>query len=171
MVMRGLARLHARGEDVIYLIVGRGREEARLRELASELGLEDRVAFAGYVPDGDLPRYYRVCDLFVMPNRVTQGTALEGDIEGFGISFLEANACGKPVIGGRSGGAIEAVEEGVVGVLVDPESEEEIAAAIGTLLEDRSLARRLGENGRRRVEDAFDWRYLARQVEEIARRS
>ena len=167
MVMRGLARLGARGGDAVYLIVGRGREEARLRELASELGLEDRVVFAGYVSDEDLPKYYTVCDLFAMPNRVTRGTALEGDIEGFGISFLEANACGKPVIGGRSGGAIEAVEEGVTGLLVDPESEEEIAEAIGTLLEDRSLARRLGENGRRRVEEAFDWRYLARQIEEI----
>ena len=167
MVIRALARLGDLARDVVYLVVGKGREEPRLRRLASELGVEDRVVFVGYVPDEDLPRYYALCDVFVMPNRITKGTDLAGDIEGFGISFLEANACGKPVIGGRSGGATEAVMEGVTGLLVDPESEEEIAGAIGRLLEDRSLADRLGENGRRRVEEAFDWRHLAKQVEKI----
>ena len=102
-----------------------------------------------------------------MPNRITEGTALSGDIEGFGISFIEANACGKPVIGGRSGGATEAIQEGITGLLVDPTSVKELADAVEHLSKDRELAERLGRQGRERVERSFDWQYLAQQLEEI----
>lgn len=172
MVMRALRKVteqrKADGgrEEVVYLIVGRGQEEKRLRRLASELGLEDKVIFAGYVLDAELPRYYNVCDVFVMPNRITQETSLAGDLEGFGISFLEAGACGKPVVAGRSGGVEEAVRDGVTGLLVDPNSEEEIAEAILRLLEDRAWAQELGKQGRRRAE-TLSWQKLAEQVAEI----
>lgn len=166
-VLRALAALGAEGERLAYLIVGKGREEARLRRLADDLGLHDRVIFAGYVPDADLPRYYTLCAVFVMPNRTTTQTALAGDIEGFGISFIEASACGKPVIAGRSGGASEAVVDEETGLLVDPESPDAVAAALLRVLRDPDLARRLGEAGRRRVEAEYDWRRLAKRVEEI----
>jgi phosphatidylinositol alpha-1,6-mannosyltransferase len=166
-VMRAIARERERLGEAVYLIVGTGREEGRLRNLAKELGLEDRVIFVGYVPDGELPGYYTLCDLFVMPNRVTEGTSLAGDVEGFGITFIEAAACGKPSIGGRSGGAVEAIVDGETGFLVDPLSVEEVASAIVRLLEDHELRERLGRKGRERVERMFDWRIVARQVEEI----
>lgn len=166
MVMRALRRVTKKVEDVVYLIVGRGQEEERLRRLASKLGLEDKVIFAGYVPDAELPRYYNVSDVFVMPNRITQETPLAGDVEGFGISFLEAGACGKPVVAGRSGGAEEAVSDEATGLLVDPNSEEEIAEAIVRLLEDRAWAQGLGEQGRRRAEMS-SWQNLAEQLVEI----
>ena len=165
VVLRALARLDA--PDVVYLIAGRGREEARLRALAGACGVADRVRFAGFIPEADLAGVYNLCDVFAMPNRVTEGTALAGDVEGFGISFVEAGACGKPVVAGRSGGAVEAVLDGETGLLVDPRSDQETAEAIQRLLEDPAEARRLGEAGRRRAEALFDWDALARQVEAI----
>ena len=164
-VLEALALL---GDDrIVYLIAGTGREEDRLRRLAAELGLEDQVRFLGFVPDSDLPTVYGLCDLFVMPNRVTEETRLEGDIEGFGITFIEAGACGKPAIAGRSGGATEAVIDGETGILVDPHAAREIAAAIRKLLDDAELAGRMGRRARQRAKAEFDWRILARQVEEI----
>jgi len=160
-VLRALATL----PDAVYLIVGRGREEARLRALASACGVADRVRFAGFVPDADLAAVYNLCDVFAMPNRMTEGTALTGDIEGFGISFVEAGACGKPVVAGRSGGAVEAVVDGQTGLLVDPHSDREVAEALRRLLKDPAEARRLGEAGRRRAETLFDWEALAGQIE------
>ncbi len=165
MVLRALARL--KRPEIVYLIGGTGREEGRLRALTAQLGLQDCVQFLGFVPDEDLPKIYNLCDVFVMPNRVTEGTALAGDIEGFGITFIEAGACGKPVIAGRSGGAVEAVSDGRTGLLVDPRSEEEIAGAIQRLLDDPRLAQTLGKQARQRIEREFDWRILARQVEDI----
>ena len=121
----------------------------------------------GFVPDADLPSLYNLCDVFVMPNRVTEGTLLQGDIEGFGISFLEAGACEKPVVAGRSGGAVEAVLHNRTGLLVDPRSEADVAGALQRLLDDPELAQTLGRQARQRIEREFDWRILARQVEEI----
>lgn len=166
-VIHALASLMEDIPDLVYLIAGKGREEARLRQLSIDMGVGERVLFAGYVPDEDLPDYYNLCDIFVMPNRVTTDTVLAGDIEGFGITFVEAGACGKPVIAGRSGGAVEAVVDGETGLLVDSRSPEAVAEAIRCLLQDRTLADRLGEAGRRRIEAVYDWRLLAKQVEEI----
>lgn len=166
-VIRALARLRATHPDLVYLIAGRGREEPRLRALAESCGVADRVRFAGFVPDADLPAIYALCDIFAMPNRTTEGTALAGDIEGFGISFVEAGACGRPVIAGRSGGAVEAVLDGQTGLLVDPLSDGQVAEALRRLLDDPGLARRLGEAGRRRAEALFDWDLLAKQIEAI----
>jgi len=154
-------------QDVVYLIGGTGREESRLRQITADLNLEDRVHFLGFVPDEDLPTLYNLCDVFVMPNRVTEGTALAGDIEGFGITFIEAGACEKPVIAGRSGGAVEAVMDGKTGILVDPTSDQEIANAILQFLNDPQLANQMGQQARKRIQKELDWRILTKLVEEI----
>ncbi|HIE03839.1 MAG TPA: glycosyltransferase, partial [Candidatus Latescibacteria bacterium] len=121
----------------------------------------------GFVPDEELPAHYNLCDVFVLPNRETEESDyLRGDYEGFGIVFLEAGACAKPVIGGRSGGVEEAVVDGVTGLLADPRSTEEVADGVIQLLEDRELARRLGQEGRRRAQE-FDWGKLSAKVREI----
>ena len=164
MVLQALANLP---EDVVYLIGGRGREEERLRQIAADLGVDHRTHFLGFVPDDDLPTLYNLCDVFVMPNRITQGTALEGDIEGFGITFIEAGSCEKPVIAGRSGGAVEAVLDGETGLLVDPESVSEITETIVKCLEDPALSQKLGSQARQRIQRELDWNILARLVEEI----
>jgi len=154
--------------EIRYLIVGKGREDLRLRALAEQLGVQREVLFVGYVPDEELPSYYNLCDLFVLPNRETVNTQmLQGDYEGFGIVFLEAAACGKPVIAGRSGGTFEAVVDEVTGLLVDPHSHENLAQAITRLLNNVGQAREFGLNGRARVEREFEWRGLAQLFKKI----
>ncbi len=154
-VIRALPAVLRRVPDAVYLVVGGGPEEARLRALASELGVADHIRWVGSIPNSRTVDFYHASDLFVMPNRRMPN----GDIEGFGLVFLEANACGKPVIGGRSGGAVDAIEEGVSGFLVDPMSSDEIANRLISLLTDQDLAARLGQGGRKRVESEFTWRH------------
>ena len=99
----------------------------------------------GEVADSDLSDYYALCDIFIMPNR-EEGA---GDVEGFGIVFLEAGWMGKPVIGGRSGGVPDAVKDGETGLLVDGRSVPEIEEAVARLLSDPALARSMGDKGRK----------------------
>lgn len=148
MVIQALPHVREAAGPLRYLIVGRGREERRLRLLANSLGCSQEVIFAGYVPESELPSVYAGCDVFVMPSRALP----HGDFEGFGIVFLEAGACGKPVIGGRSGGVPEAVIDGVTGVLVNPTDVGEIADALARILLDHHEAARLGAQGRLRAE-------------------
>ena len=161
-VLEALPLILQRVPEAVYVIVGSGPDEERLRGLAHAHGVAERVIFAVTVSDEDLPAYYNGADLLVMPNR-EEG----GDVEGFGIVFLEANGCGKPVIGGRSGGAVDAIADGESGYLVDPYSPQAIAEAVMRLLTDPVLARRMGEAGRERAQREFSWEQAARQVEAL----
>lgn len=168
MVIRAMAHLIKRFPDIVYMIVGKGREEQRLKNLANNLKLQDRVIFTGFVADESLPDYYNLCDVFVLPNRETEShDRLKGDYEGFGVVFLEASACGKPVIAGNSGGSGEAVVDGITGLIVDPRSEVEIVHAIERILADKIFANRLGMAGRNRAEKEFDWQHIAKTMESI----
>jgi len=163
MVIRALPYLLQTVPDVRYIIVGSG-PQATLDHLARELRVRDRVIFAGLVPDDDLPAIYALCDLFVMPSR--QNLA-QHSVEGFGLVYLEANACGKAVVGGRSGGVGDAVQDGVTGLLVDPHDPKDIANAVGILLTNRELARQLGEQGRSRVVKDFTWDTVGKRIQGI----
>lgn len=143
----------------LYVIVGSGPNEPALRRLAADNGVADWVRFAGEVGETELPDYYRAADLFVMPNR-----DINGDVEGFGIVFLEAGASGIPVIGGASGGTADAVAHGTGGFLVDPLDVDDIASHVIRLLSDRELAARMGVAGRTRVERDYSWERAASQV-------
>jgi phosphatidylinositol alpha-1,6-mannosyltransferase len=145
MTVRAMAKVMAQRQDVHYLVVGDGELREQLQDMVKELGLEKDVTLVGKVSDDELLAYLRTCDLFVMPNR----TLANGDTEGFGLVFREANACHKPVIGGRAGGAVEAVLDGETGLLVDGYNVDEIADAIERLLSDPVLAQRLADNGLR----------------------
>ena len=159
-VLHALAALHGQIPPVRYLIAGRGPMEAELRAAAADLGLAGRVVFAGYVPDDQLNAHYALADVAVMPN-----TAEAGDVEGFGMVFLEANAAGKPVIGGRSGGTAEAVADGVTGFLVADDGE--LRTALSALLNDPALRARMGTAGLRRAREDFDWDTRARLLEGV----
>ena len=168
MVIRAVSHVVKQFPNVVYMIVGKGREEQRLKKLADNLKLQDLVVFAGFVADESLPDYYNLCDVFVLPKRETEShDQLKGDYEGFGVVFLEASACGKPVIAGKSGGSCEAVVDGVTGLMVDPRSESEIAHAIERILADKNFANRLGMAGRNRAEKEFDWQHIAKTMEDI----
>lgn len=163
--IRALPHLVDRHPDLLYLIAGSGPDRERLEALVRERHLQEHVRFLGRVPYEELPLYYNACDLFVMPSRLTPP-----DVEGFGIVFLEANACGRPVIGARTGGIPDAVREGETGLLVPPDTPQALASALDRLLSDTDLAARLGEAGRRRVEEEATWDHIAaRLFEALAR--
>ena len=144
--------VHAAHPDAQLVIVGDGPQRAELQALADASGVADSITLTGSVSDAELLAAYRSASLFVMPNR----TMPDGDTEGFGLVFLEANACGRAVIGGRAGGAVEAVRHGESGLLVNGETVDEIAAAINAVLGDEALRVRL-EAGALRHAQANSW--------------
>jgi phosphatidylinositol alpha-1,6-mannosyltransferase len=162
MVIRALRRLREAVLEVTYLIVGEGPCRVALEKLTRQLGVHDRVVFAGRVPTEELPQIYAISDVFVMPSleRVD-----ECDVEGFGIVFLEASACAKPVVGSRSGGIPDAVREGITGLLVNGEDPDEIAAALARILSDHDLAVRFGQQGREWISKNFGWSRTAEKVQ------
>jgi phosphatidylinositol alpha-1,6-mannosyltransferase len=158
-VISALPKILDRLPAVEYVIVGTGSEERRLRRLAEEMGVASAVRFVGSVPHHATRTYYEQCDVFVHPNRELDN----GEVEGFGIVFLEAGAAGVPVIGGDSGGTPDAIQNGITGFLVDPNSVEEIAERVISLLEDQSLRLRMGQAGR--VWAArFSWQTAAEKI-------
>ena len=161
-VLKALAILKEQGLAPNYTIVGQGPEEMRLRQMAQVLGLESQVEFTGFVPDNQLAAIYTSCDIFVMASREIPGRL--DLVEGFGISFLEASASGLPVVAGNSGGISDAVQNGKTGLLVNPDSPEDIAFAIKRLLTDEDFARQLGNEGRRWTETQMSWEHVAKRM-------
>lgn len=158
-VIKALPRLLPRYPHLCFVIAGTGEEEQALKTLAREMKLDRQVIFTGRVDHGEILALYHLCDIFILANRV-----LENDIEGFGMVFIEAGAAGKPVIGGNSGGAVEAIQDGTTGYVVDTENIKEISGRLLGLLRDKDLRERLGRNGRLRAR-SFSWPV---QVEKIA---
>jgi len=162
LCIQALALLSRELPHLRYLIVGDGQERVALQNLAVECGVSDRVSFAGEVSADMLATCYAAADIFLLPNR------LDGvDFEGFGIVFLEAAACGLPVIGGASGGVGEAVEHGRTGFLVGGCDAEELAAAIRRLAAAPGLRREMGRAGRQRVVEQFTWEAASNAVKRI----
>ena len=146
-------------KNVKYLIVGGGDYEPKLKRLMYARGLDNRIIFAGEVPNKELPEYYAACDVFVLPSI--------SRLEAFGIVGLEAMASGKPVIISDIPGVREVIEEGVEGLLVEPMNAEDLAEKINILLSDAALRKKMGEHGRRKVEEKFTWDKVVRQIEEV----
>lgn len=161
-VLAALASTPLEGAPARYVVVGEGPERDRLNRMSRELGLADRVDFLGRVDDTTKWAVYELGDLFVMSADDEGGT----DWEGFGIVYLEAAVMGLPAVAGRSGGAPEAVRDGVTGLLVDPRSSDALVGAIAELLGDLETCRRMGEAARSRAESEFSWdRAVARLLE------
>jgi phosphatidyl-myo-inositol dimannoside synthase len=123
-IIQALPAIRLQIPNICYLLVGKGDDRDRIEAMVDELDVRDCVIFAGFVPDEELADYYNLCDLFAMPSKG----------EGFGIVYLEALACGKPTIGGNQDGAIDALCNGELGVLVNPDSIEEIEETIAQIL-------------------------------------
>jgi phosphatidyl-myo-inositol dimannoside synthase len=157
-------RVLARHPRARLLLVGGGPLEPALRRTIAARGLEGSVVLTGAVPAERLPAHYAAGDVFAMPCR-TRRAGL--DVEGLGMVFLEAAACGRPVVAGTSGGAPEAVLDGRTGSVVDPRSEQAVAAAINGLLDDPAAARAMGEAGRRWVEQQWSWSTIAASFDRL----
>ncbi len=161
--IEALSHLCREFSDLLYVVIGNGPEYNHLVRLAASLGLRDRVRFLGQVRENEVVFWYNLCDIFVMfPHPIPDRTDL---IEGFGISFVEAAACSKPVVGCRFGGVTDAVKDGETGLLIEvPLQVPDIVDAIKRLLTCEELRRELGRAGRLRVEKELNWGYVAHQL-------
>lgn len=150
--------------DAVLLCIGgvpswlpKGEYLEYLTRLASKNGLDGKIMFMGSLPQGELPAYYSLSKVFVLPSYY----------EAFPKVIIEAMACGKPVISSRMGGTSDSVEDGVNGFLVSFGSTRGIADAIITLLQDEALSRRMGRVGRERVVREFSWDAVAGRLDSV----
>ncbi|MBF0239676.1 MAG: glycosyltransferase family 4 protein [SAR324 cluster bacterium] len=165
MVIRALPEVLRARQDFVYRIAGSGSDLERLKALVDEHQLNDYVKFAGRIPSQNIPEEFEKCHLFIMPSR-----DIQGDFEGFGIVFLEANASGKVVIAGNSGGIPDVVRHEKTGLLVDPENPSAIAGAILRLLEDDVLRTRMETEARNHAL-AFTWEKSASLLNQLLNKS
>jgi len=161
-ILRALPPLRREFPELVYAIVGTGPERARLEALCAELDLGASVRFVGNV--ADVRSWYQACDVFAMPSTPTARGRKAA--EGFGISYLEAAACGAPAIASSSGGGPEIVLDGSTGRVVDPDDDEGLLAALRELLKDRERARQMGVRAREHVL-RFDWERGADALEQV----
>ncbi|MGZ4948197.1 MAG: glycosyltransferase family 4 protein [Halobacteriota archaeon] len=145
----------AQHEDATFVIVGRGEEEERLKALAKDLG--DRIKFCGHVSRQTLLRLYRTSTVLVLPSFTR--------LEAFGVVLLEAMASETPVIASRIPGVVDVTGDG--GMLVRPRDQLELANAILKVLDDPKTARAMGKNGRRRVQQNYDWKIVSRKIVDV----
>ncbi len=166
VVIEAATRLLPHRPGLTVAIAGAGRDRSRLGVIAGRHAVP--VRFLGRVSDEDLAALDGAADVFAMVCRDRWG-GLEQ--EGFGIVFLEAAACGVPQVAGASGGAAEAVDDGVTGLVVArPRDPDAVAAALASLLDDAELRSRMGEAGRRRASEQFSWDVLAGRLGGALRR-
>jgi phosphatidyl-myo-inositol dimannoside synthase len=158
-LITALPRLLAHRSDVQLALVGEGDDRSWLEDLADKNGVQRHVHFLSGLSYAELAACYSACEIFALPSRG----------EGFGLVYLEAMACGKPVIGGAHGGAPEIIQDGVTGYLVPHGDAVQLATSIETLLRDPELARKMGERGKQRVENEFRFSVFAKRLKKILR--
>jgi glycosyltransferase involved in cell wall biosynthesis len=158
-LITALPRLLPRWPDLQLVAVGDGDDRAWLEDLAEETGVDRHVHFLSGLSYEDLAACYGHCELFALPSKG----------EGFGLVYLEAMACGKPVIGGAHGGAPEVIEDGKTGYVVPHGDAAQLATAMETLLDDAALRAEMGRRGKQRVETEFKFTVFAKSFRKILR--
>lgn len=156
MMIKSLRELSQTYPNIHYCIVGDGEEKERLHALAEETGVVNHVEFAGELDDLEMVSRYQHCDVFALPNR-----RIGNDDEGFGMVLLEAQACGRPVLAGQSGGTSETMLEGVTGVICDCTAPHHIADKFQELLAKPDVIDDMGRKGREYMEQHFSWPALS----------
>lgn len=160
MIIKALPAIIKQEPNVLYAIIGDGEQRKSLISLADELGVAEHVMFMGEVSDNEMIQSYQQCDIFALPNRT-----IGNDIEGFGMVLVEAQACGKPVIAGDSGGTSETMVKGETGFIVDCSTPEPLAKQMIHLLSSPHLMSELQINARKHIEDNLDWKSLTKSIE------
>lgn len=164
LVIDALQIIRKKVPNICYIIVGDGKYKEYLEDKVKKMGLEDFVIFTGKVSEKELVKFYNLCDIFVMPSG---GDEEKGEVEGLGLVYLEANACGKPVIGLKKGGAVDAIVDNETGLLLSRKDPDELSEIILKLLCDEELSNSLGKNGYYRVKKKFDWNVTIQQMLDI----
>jgi len=158
LVLKALSEIKS---NFLYLIIGIGEELDNLKVLTAKLNLDRKVVFLGKVTDDEKVYYYNFCDIFILTPFLIEG-AKNTDYEGFGMVYLEANACGKPVVAANSGGVSCAVKDDYSGTVVDPENVAQIKDAILTYINNKEYYKEISENSRLWAEN-FSWHKLEGQ--------
>ncbi len=158
-LITSLPRLLARWPEIQLALVGEGDDRPWLEELAEKNGVRSHVHFLSGLSYSQLASCYSACEIFALPSSA----------EGFGLVYLEAMACSKPVIGGVHGGAPEVILDGVTGYLVQHGDAAQLSTALETLLSDPALARDMGARGCQRVEHEFRFSVFAKALKKILR--
>lgn len=166
MGIRALASLTRDFPNLRYIMVGEGHDGLRLRALARELGVSDKVGFVGPMRDDELPEAYATSTIYLGASRVDK----EINVEGFGISFLEAGASGIPSVAGDSGGVRSAVRDGETGIVVPPTDSDAIADALRSLLLNPERRQQMGHAARLAVETHYNWDRVARDTRDFTYR-
>lgn len=152
-------RNSSKADNTKLVIVGEGNLKHEYKSLATQLNLFDHVVFTGRVPESELPNYYNLADVAVLPS--------VDKSEAFGMVLIEAMACSKPVIATKLPGVRSVVEEGVNGLLTEPKDEKELASKILQVLSNGDSAAELGRAGRQKCERLYDWKIIARKIDQI----
>jgi phosphatidylinositol alpha-1,6-mannosyltransferase len=152
MMIRATALLKQQFPEILYAIIGRGDRLESLKALTAELGLKEHVQFLTEVTDPQMIQCYQQCDVFILANRT-----IGNDIEGFGMVLVEAQACGKPVIAGDSGGTKETMLINESGFVIDCTDAQLISSTVTKLLAEPELSAQMGKIGRKHVESELDW--------------
>ena len=150
--------------NAVLLLVGVGNYEKKLRGLVEKLGLQEHVIFVGRITYDALPRYIQLAEIFAMPSR-SRFFGLE--VEGLGIVYLEASACGIPVLAGASGGAPDAVLEGETGRVVDGTDVDAISGTLLEMLNDPEALQAMGQRGREWAVEAWSWKIWGERFREL----
>jgi phosphatidylinositol alpha-1,6-mannosyltransferase len=163
-VLEALPRIAGKFPDLLYLVVGDGPQHATLEARAQMLGITHLVRFMGAVGHSATSDFYNAAELVVMPNREDAGEA-----DGLPLVFLEANACAKPVIGGKAGGTPEILRDGENGILVDGGDAGAIEIALDRLLSDERLRTRMGQKALQMAQ-SWDWSERTKAFLNVCRR-
>lgn len=160
IVLKVLKEGNINSENVKYFIGGIGPDEKRLKALVTKYGIEDKVKFLGKIDENEKTELYDACDIFVMPNRQDKY-----NVEGFGISYLEAGARGKLAIANNQGGARDAIIHRKTGILLNEGQETiELAKEINFFIENPSVMKKYGENSKKRILKNFTWKTIANTI-------
>lgn len=160
-VLHAMPIIMKKFSNIKYLVVGDGPDKEKLIDLSKKLGIDNKVRFCGFVSEEIKKDCYLASDVYVMPSKFGD----LGEVEGFGISFLEANAHGLPVIGSNVGGITDAVENGKNGFLVDPDDPNQLAEKVINLLNDPLRCQQMAESGKERIRKQFNWVKIVDDIE------
>jgi phosphatidylinositol alpha-1,6-mannosyltransferase len=164
--LQAISRLRTRRPRVLLAIAGSGQMRDELEARTQELGLENSVEFLGRVEEYDKPSLYRAADVYCMPSEVNLDKA---DVEGFGITFLEAAACGTLAVGSRTGGIPDALDDGRSGLLIPPGDPVALEETLADILAEPRRYDEMRERARQRAESEFDWSRRVEAMVEVLR--
>jgi len=158
-LIEAMSRLRQTGYKWRLLIVGEGELKKDYQDLCTQLGIESKTVFSGYVANEDLPKHYNLSDVAVLPS--------VDKSEAFGLTLVEAMSCGKPVIASNLVGVRSVFENQKQGLLILPKNADDLASKINYLLSNSEVAWQFGYEGRRRVEQKYSWTIIGRQLDEL----